>query len=61
MEPSCENIFNISRKLGLSPELQKEKSRPYHHNKKKGRVLVKNENKKTQIIKKISKGLSKKK
>ena len=58
--PQCEKIFDIARKIGMSPKLENDRARPYHQQQKKGRVLVKKVKSKTAIIMDIAKGLDKK-
>ena len=57
--PSVDEIFTVSKKLGLSPEIQDEKGHPSQGANKGGRVLVRKSAPKEKIINDIAKGLAK--
>ena len=57
--PFVDEIFTVAKKLGLSPEIQDEKSHPRYGQINKGRVLVKHQSSKERIINDIAKGLKK--
>lgn len=57
--PTADDLFSISRKLGLSPVLEKEKSHPSRWFKSSGRVLIPKKHNKTETIRKIAQSLIK--
>jgi len=59
VDPTCEKIFKISRKMGLSPEIEVDKSHPSTWYKSRGRVIVKKKGKKTELLNAIGAGLGK--
>lgn len=58
-DPSCENIFKISRKMGLYPEIENDKSHPSTWYKNNGRVIIKKNGAKTEILEAIGNDLKK--
>ncbi len=59
--PNSEDIYHVCRKLGLSPDLEKEKAYPSRCFDPKGRVKVLKKYSKVETISLVAKGLSKKK
>jgi len=57
--PTIEVIFSVCKKLGLSPEIQDEKSHPCSQTSQKGRVLVKKTKNKQRLLAEIGRGLQK--
>lgn len=59
--PEAEEIFNIARKLGLSPLLENDKAFPSRWMSSKGRVKVSKKYNKTRTMKMIAERLSSRK
>ncbi|UCG68994.1 MAG: signal recognition particle subunit SRP19/SEC65 family protein [Thermoplasmata archaeon] len=57
--PTVEDIEKAAKSLGLNPVVEKDKSYPRFWYKKRGRVLVEKKMSKTELLKKIGKGLGK--
>ena len=57
--PTVEDIEKAAKSLGLNPVVEKDKSYPRFWYKKRGRVLVEKKMKKSELLKKIGKGLPK--
>ncbi|MEF8849049.1 MAG: signal recognition particle subunit SRP19/SEC65 family protein [Candidatus Thermoplasmatota archaeon] len=56
-KPSLEDIYKISKKMGLKPVKEEEASYPSRPRSKKGRVLIDKKDSKSNLLKKISKQL----
>lgn len=59
--PSCEDIFNVCRRLSLNPELEKGRAHPSRWYDPKGRVKVMKKFSKSETIIKVAKALSSRK
>ncbi len=59
--PNSEDIYHVCRKLGLSPDLEKDKAHPSRWFDPKGRVKVLKKYSKVDTITMVAKGLQKKK
>ena len=56
-DPTCEKIFKASRKMGLYPQIESDKSHPSTWYNGSGRVVIRKTGKKTKIIEAIARNL----
>ena len=58
--PTAEELYQVCRKLGLSPDLDKDKAHPSRWFDPKGRLKVIKEYSKQETISRVARGLTKK-